>query len=175
MIETARLILRPPTAADRGALHAIWADPMVMADLGPVKTSPDSDATLARHAGYPDGLGFYTVVRRNDGAVIGFCGLKPGAPATPIADDIEAGWIVARAYWRQGFALEAMCGVLGWAWANHDADRVVAITARRNAKSRALMERIGMTHHPALNFIHPNFAADDPLADIVTYAVPRPR
>jgi len=83
VIETERLILRPPTTADRAALHAIWSDPLVMADLGPVKSAADSAATLTRHAGYGDGLGFHAVVRRSDAAVIGFCGLKPGAPATP--------------------------------------------------------------------------------------------
>lgn len=174
MIETERLILRPPRIADLAALHAIWSDPLVMADLGPVKSAADSDATLARHANYGDGLGFHAVVRRNDAAVIGFCGLKPGAPATPIAGEIEAGWIIARSAWRQGFALEAMRGVLAWGWANTRAARVVAITARRNAKSRAMMERLGMCHLPDLDFLHPQFTVDDPLADVVTYALPRP-
>lgn len=174
MIETERLILRPPIAADRSALHAIWADPAVMADLGPVKSAADSDVTLARHAGYPDGLGFHAVVRRSDDAVIGFCGLKPGPPDTPIADEVEAGWVIARACWRQGFAIEAMRAVLGWGWANTRASRIVAITARRNTKSRAMMERLGMSHQRDLDFLHPHFHADDPLADVVSYALPRP-
>ncbi|WP_375273122.1 GNAT family N-acetyltransferase [Sphingomonas sp.] len=173
-IETPRLILRPPVAADRAALHAIWRDPLVMADLGPVKTAAESDATLARHAAYPNGLGFNAVVRRDDSAVIGFCGLKPGAPDTPIAGEVEAGWVIARAYWRHGYALEAMLGVLDWCWAHTDAPRVVAITARRNAKSRGMMQRLGMSHRPELDFVHPQFGADDPLADVVTYALPRP-
>ena len=33
VIETERLILRSPVDADRPALHAIWADPVTMADL----------------------------------------------------------------------------------------------------------------------------------------------
>ncbi|MBW6523406.1 GNAT family N-acetyltransferase [Sphingomonas sp. RHCKR47] len=174
MIATERLILRPPVAADHAALHAIWADPLVMADLGPVKTAADSEEALARHASYRPALGFCAVVRQSDEAVIGFCGLKPGAPATPIADEIEAGWMIARAHWRQGYALEAMRASLDWGWATTTAPRIVAITARRNEKSRGVMERLGMAHKPALDFAHPRFAPGDPLGDIVTYAVTRP-
>jgi len=174
MIETERLLLRAPLPSDRRALHAMWADPMVMMDLGPVKSPADGDATIARHAGYGSGLGFHAVVRRDNVAVIGFCGLKPGATDTPIAGEVEAGWTIARAYWRQGYAFEAMRAVLAWGWANTHALRIVAITARRNMKSRAMMQRLGMSHHPALDFRYPGRAADDPLADIVTYVVLRP-
>ena len=84
MILTERLILRPAEPRDRAALHAMWADPLVMADLGPVKDAAASDAAIARHAGYQAaGIGFGVVERRTDGMVIGFCGLKPGNPATP--------------------------------------------------------------------------------------------
>jgi RimJ/RimL family protein N-acetyltransferase len=173
MIQTDRLILRAPVAADRPALHAIWADPIAMADLGPVKSAADSDATLARHASYGPTLGFYAVVRRTDDAVIGFCGLKPGLADTPIAGELEAGWLIARSCWRQGYASEAMHAVFDWGWTSTRAARIVAITARRNAKSRAMMARLGMVHQPALDFLHPQFAADDLLADIVTYVLAR--
>ena len=50
MIETERLILRKPRPSDHEALFAMWADPEMMADLGPVKDAAMSEATLARHA-----------------------------------------------------------------------------------------------------------------------------
>lgn len=115
MIETGRLVLRPPVAADHPALYAMWADPVVMADLGPVKDAAASAATLARHDGYRhEGLGFFSVIRKEDRAVIGFCGLKRGDAQNPIAGQIEAGWMLGRAYWRRGYALEAMRAVLAW-------------------------------------------------------------
>ena len=70
MIETERLILRVPRPGDRAALHAMWADPAVMVDLGPVMDAEKSDAVLARHDGYRhEQLGFNVVERREDGAV----------------------------------------------------------------------------------------------------------
>ncbi len=175
MIETARLILRPPEPRDWPALYAIWADPRVMADLGPVKDDAASAATLARHDAYRhEGIGFHSVERREDGAVIGFCGLKRGNPGTPIEGRLEIGWMFAAPYWGQGYATEAARASLAWGWANKAEDRIVAITAARNLKSQRLMEKIGMTRLADGDFEHPLFAPGDPLRPTVTYAVDRP-
>lgn len=174
MIETERLTLRPPEPRDFDALHAMWSDPEVMRNLGPVKTTAHSRATIARHLGYgpSHGLGFHAVERHADGAVIGFCGLKPGAPDTPIADEVEIGWMFARAHWGQGYAKEAAAACLQWAWRNRDAPRVVAITAACNTASRALMERLGMAWFA--DFDHAIHAPDSHLRASVAYAVDRP-
>ena len=175
MIETERLILRRDTPADHPALYAMWADPRVMADLGPVKSVADSDAALAKHAAYhPQGLGFWVVERKLDGAAIGFCGLKSGAPDTPIAGALEVGWMLAVPYWKQGFAHEAAAASIAWAWQRRDDPAIMAITSRQNGKSRALMVRLGMEHVPQLDFEHPLFAEGDPLRDTVTYRITRP-
>lgn len=173
MIETARLILRTPEPRDRAALHAMWADRRVMEALGPVKTAADSDATIARHAGYAP-LGFWTVERRDTGEMAGFCGLKPGAPDTPIAGMLEIGWMFAVPHWGRGFAREAATASLAWAWTHRDEPEVVAITARRNGRSRMLMERLNMVYASNMDFAHPLFAPGDPLADTVTYRIDRP-
>lgn len=176
LIETQRLILRAPIPADRTALHAMWADPRVMADLGPVKDAAASDAALAKHDGYRhEGLGFVTVERRADRAVLGFCGLKRGDPPNPIAGEVEAGWMIAHDFWRQGYALEAMTAVLERGWARFDMPRIVAITSARNAASQAMMVRLGMTRLGDGDFEHAGFAPDDPLRHIVTFAIARPR
>jgi RimJ/RimL family protein N-acetyltransferase len=173
VIDTPRLILRMPAAADHAALFAIWRDAAVMADLGGPKDDAACAATLARHAGYAP-LGFGVVERREDGAVIGHVGLKPGAPDTPIAGMLEIGWAIARDHWGAGYAREAAAGWLGWAWANRAEGAIHAITARRNAASRAVMVRLGMRHVAALDFVHPAHADDPALADSVTYRIDRP-
>ncbi|MFL0412754.1 GNAT family N-acetyltransferase [uncultured Sphingomonas sp.] len=171
-IETERLILRAPEPGDRAPLHAMWADERVMADLGPVKDEVASDAALARHASYAP-LGFRAVIHKDSGATIGFCGLKPGAPDTPIMGMLEIGWMLAVPYWGAGYAHEAAAASIAWGWANRGEPAIVAITARQNAKSRALMTRLGMAHVPALDFEHPLFTTDDPRRDSVTYRIER--
>ena len=176
MIETERLILRLPEPRDRAALHAMWADPEIMAELGPVKDADASDAVLIKHDSYRhEGLGFWTVERKADGALIGFCGLKRGDSHNPIAGEVEAGWIVDKAYWRQGYAMEAMVAALEWGWAHSSARRIVAITSAINLKSQKLMEKLGMTRLADGDFDHPLVAEGDPLRPIVTYAIDRPR
>ncbi|MBW6525740.1 GNAT family N-acetyltransferase [Sphingomonas sp. RHCKR7] len=177
MIVTERLILRPAEPRDRAALHAMWADPRVMADLGPVKDAAASDAAIARHAGYraDDGVGFCVVERRDAGDAIGFCGLKPGAPTTPIRGELEIGWMLAHAAWGRGYAHEAAAAWLDWAWAHRTEPRVVAITAAGNAASRRLMARLGLRRLADGDFDHPDFAADDPRRATVTYAIDRAR
>lgn len=175
MIATERLRLRVPGAADRATLHGWYGDPQVMADLGPVMDEVAADATIARHDGYrEEGLGFWLVERKQDGASIGYCGLKPGNPLTPLAGELEIGWLFDPIHWGQGYASEAAAASLAWAWANRAENRVVAITARQNAKSQRVMERIGMRADPALDFEHPNFAEGDRLRDTVVYVIDRP-
>lgn len=175
MIETERMILRLPEPRDRAALHAMWADPEVMAELGPVKDADASDATFAKHDGYRhEGLGFWTVERRSDGVVLGFCGLKRGDAHNPIAGEIEAGWIIDRPFWRQGYAKEAMIAALDWGWAHFDVPRIVAITSAVNLKSQRLMEGLGMERLADGDFDHALIPAGDPLRSMVTYAIYRP-
>ncbi|MGN8000105.1 GNAT family N-acetyltransferase [Sphingomonas sp. 22176] len=174
MIETARLLLRPPEPRDFEALHAMWSDPEVMRDLGPVKTPAHSRATIVRHLGYGPsrGLGFQVVKRREDGAVLGFCGLKPGAPDTPIAGELEIGWMFARPHWGKGYAREAAAASLDWAWAHRAEPRVVAITSASNLPSQALMARLGMAWFA--DFEHPVHPAGHRLRPSVAFAIPRP-
>ncbi len=175
MIETERLLLRAPEPRDRAALYAMWADPEVMAELGPVKDAAASDAVLAKHDGFRhEGLGFWVVERRSDGAMLGFCGLKRGDAHNPIAGEIEAGWIIDRPYWRQGYALEAMVAALGWCWAHFDAPRIVAITSAINLKSQQMMLRLGMHRLADGDFDHVLISEGDPLRRMVTFAINRP-
>lgn len=175
MITTERLILRLPEPRDRAALHAMWADPAVMAELGPVKDEAASDAVIAKHDGYRhEGLGFWVVERRSDGAMLGFCGLKRGDAHNPIAGEIEAGWIIDRPHWRQGYALEVMIAAIDWGWANFDAPRIVAITSAINIKSQRMMERLGMHRLADGDYDHPLIPVGDPLRPMVTYAIDRP-
>ncbi len=76
---------------------------------GPSSRRRISDATIARHAGYGDSHGAWLLGGRasREKVLIGFCGLKPGAEGTPIAGEVEIGWMLARPWWGSGYAREA--------------------------------------------------------------------
>lgn len=175
MITSQRLVLRPPEARDRPALYRMFGDPLVMAELGSVKDETATEAALAKHdADRWEGLGFQVVERRDDQAVVGFCGLKRGDAHNPIAGEVEAGWIIDRPYWRNGYALEAMRAAIGWGWANTGAPRIVAIASAVNRKSRQLMHRLGMKQLMEGDFEHRLMPPGDPLRSMVTFAIERP-
>jgi RimJ/RimL family protein N-acetyltransferase len=175
VIETERLILRLPGPNDVPALRVMFANPEVMADLAPVKDAEGTAATLAKHDSFRrEGLGFWVVERREDGAVVGFCGLKRGDAHNPIAGEVEAGWLIDQPYWRQGYAYEAMEASLEWGWANTDAPRIVAITSAVNTKSQNLMGRLGMIREADGDYDHPLFPEGHRLRPTVTFAVGRP-
>ena len=91
-------------------------------------------------------------------------------PDTPVAGMHEAGWRIAETHWGRGYAREAAEASLAWAWANTDATTVAAWTSADNVASWKLMERLGMTRRPDLDFDHP-----DGSGPLLVYAIGRPQ
>lgn len=176
MIETERLILRGWRDEDAAPFLAMGQDPEVMAYLGPLQTAEDVAAGIARQKDLLEthGYCFWALEERASGDFIGFCGLKPGAAGTPVEGRTEIGWRLARAYWGRGYAREAAQASLDWGWAK-GIDSIWAITVPANVRSWGLMERLGMTRRPDLDFDHPLPGLDERLKAHVTYSIERPQ
>jgi len=174
VIETARLRMRSWREDDLAPFHAICADPLVMATLGPVMDRAQTAALIervtAREAEH--GHTFWALERKGDARLIGWCGVIRGIDG-PVAGKAELGWRLASDCWGQGYASEAARGALDWTFANLPDDAAWAITHTGNVRSRAVMERLGMRHRPELDFAHPRLGDDDPLRPHVAYCLPR--
>lgn len=175
MIETSRLLLRRWRREDAVPFQAMGQDAEVMRYLGPPMTMDQCLATVDGQNALADSFGrcFWAIERRSDGAFLGFCGVKPGAPLTPIEGLPEIGWRLARDAWGQGYALEAAAASLEAEWARGTPE-VVAITVPANSRSWGLMLRLGMTRDAEGDFNHGALAEDDPLRGHVTYRIARP-
>ncbi|MES3152445.1 GNAT family N-acetyltransferase [Sphingomonas faeni] len=176
MIQTERLILRGWRDDDAALHHAMCADPAVMAYLGPAPTPADSAAVVARQKAMLADYGacFWALERRDTGAFIGWCGIKPGPVGTPIDRKPEIGWSLVQSEWGQGYAREAADASFAWGWREMGLPTVWAITVPANTASRALMERLGMTRVVDGDFDHPKLAEDDPLRRHLLYRIDRP-
>lgn len=177
MIGTDRLILRGWRESDREPFAAMGRDAQVMAHLGPLISRDQADAVVARMQALQAARGFcfWAVERRADGQFLGFCGLKTCPPGIPhLADDIEIGWRLARAAWGQGYAREAAQASLAWGFATLKPPRIFAMTVEANVNSWGLMQRLGMTLRPELDFLHPAVPADSPLNPHIVYVKDRP-
>lgn len=176
MIETARLNLRRWRAADAAPFHAMCNDPAVMEHLGAPLTPGDADDAIVRQNGFLDehGYCFWALERRDDGAFLGFCGIKPGAADTPIEGRPEIGWRLAAAHWGQGYAREAAEASLNHGWGTLGFDSIWAITTPANIRSWGLMERLGMRRRAEFDFDHPQPDLDPRLVPHITYSIGRP-
>ena len=177
MIETERLVLREWRDADRAPLAAMGRDPEAMRHLGPLQTRAEADAAIDRMIALQKARGhcFWPIERRDDGVLLGHCGLKLAPAGIPgVTGSIEIGWRLRRDVWRQGYAREAAQACLEWGWANLAVDRIVAITTPGNTASWGLMERLGMIRRHDLDFGHPMLPIGDPLRPHITYEALRP-
>ena len=62
------------------------------------------------------------------------------------ADRLEVGWTILGRLWGNGYATEIGRTALTFAFEELGADEVVAFTEPHNERSRAVMERLGMTY-----------------------------
>jgi len=170
-IETDRLILRAWRDEDRAAFAALNADPEVMRHFPKPLTREESDdlADRVSAAMAERGWGWYAVEVRDGEPFVGFVGLNVPSYEIPCGPCVEVGWRLARTAWGRGYASEAARAAVGFAFDRLGLEEIVSFTAVGNARSRAVMERLGMTLDPADDFDHPLLDAGHPLRRHVLY------
>lgn len=165
VLRTERLVLRTFRQDDLPLYAALNTDPEVVRYLGGPLSRSDSDqiAEWANELHAAEGIGLLAVARAEDGVFLGMCGLHH---QESYPDEVEAGWRFAREHWGRGYATEAAN-----AWVDHGfrtlgVPRVISITEKGNARSLAVMRRLGMT------FDHAAQVRDgDEVFDAVIYAI----
>jgi RimJ/RimL family protein N-acetyltransferase len=89
---------------------------------------------------------------------------------------VEIGWRFAAGVWNRGYATEGAAESLrfGWALQTPRLAEIVAFTVPGNARSRRVMEKLGMVHHPEDDFEHPRIPPGHPLRLHALYRIRRP-
>lgn len=143
ILETPRLVLRTFAESDLPLLVAMNADPRVTEFLGGPRPAGESLELAAWvNLNFPRlGRGMMAVERRADGAFLGIAGLSR---LDWFPEDIEVGWRLRPEAWGQGYATEAGRAWLDRAFAAHPVARVISVADLPNARSRAVMGRLGM-------------------------------
>jgi len=174
-LTTARLLLREWHDHDRGPFAELNADPAVAEFLGQPMDRAASDALVDRILAHwaSDGHGVWAVERAEDGRFLGFVGLAAPSFETAFTPCVEVGWRLAAEAWGHGYATEAARAALTFGFEDLGLDEIVSFTTVANVRSRAVMERLGMTRDPADDFQHPRIAEGDPLRPHVLYRLGR--
>ncbi|MEM9049695.1 MAG: GNAT family N-acetyltransferase [Pseudomonadota bacterium] len=159
-LETERLRLRGWVDADYAPFAALNADAAVMAHFPAPLSRAESNALIARqHERWAaDGMCFQAIERKSDGRFLGLAGLAQVRFPAPFTPAIETGWRLARHAWGQGYASEAARAWLACGFETKGLTEILSFTALTNARSAALMLRIGMTRDPDDDFDHPGIA-----------------
>jgi ribosomal-protein-alanine N-acetyltransferase len=165
VLESERLLLRPFCEDDLDDLFTLQSDPDVMRYLGTGKarTREETQERLQRVIGHWEehGFGMWALVVKDDGRFAGWCGFGYGHGL----GDAELSYTLARRYWGQGLATEAVRRVLRYAFEQVVLPRVVGVARIENTASQRVMLRVGMT-------LRQNIQYDD--KEALMYAIENP-
>ena len=155
-IKTPRLKLRQWRLSDHSAFASINADSRVMEFFPKTLTQLESDflaqrltSRIAEH-----GWGFWALERLDSGVFIGFVGLGIPELVFHFSPCVEIGWRLAFQHWGAGLATEAATAALKFGFEKLNLPEIVAFASIHNYRSRAVMNRIGMSEDPE-TFQHP--------------------
>lgn len=141
---TERLALHHFTLDDAPLALELVNDPAFLRYIGDrgVRTLDDaraylSNGPLASYARH--GFGLFKVVSLSSGEPVGMCGLLK----RDTLEDVDAGYAFLPAFRAQGYASEALAGLIDYARRVHDLRRLVAIVQPDNAASIRVLQRTG--------------------------------
>ena len=183
-LTTSRLRLVRWRAQHHAPFAALNADPEVMRWLVAPLTRAQSDALIERFEAHHkrEGFGVWALELMSTGELLGCVGLSRVSfeahfthPQTH--PTFELSWRLKRAAWGFGYATEAAQAVCAFASQQLELSELVAFTTPHNLRSRAVMERLGMScfvrdEAGALveeRFAHPRLPAHHSLSEHVLY------
>ena len=144
-LRTERLLLRQWRDADLDPWAAMNADPQVREFFS---------GTLTRE-------------------FVGFTGFDEVDKDMPF-HGVEIGWRLARGAWGHGYATEAARACVDYGFGKLGLHQILAVAAKGNIRSRAVMRRLGMTHDPAEDFEDPTEPPGSPQRAAVLYRLKNP-
>lgn len=154
LIHTPRLLLRELTDADHAALYEMYQDPRMNRYLGGPpppreeywkKVRETWPAYYARH-----GFGLWAAVRREDGRLMGRCGLL--SQEVDGERHVEVAYALAPEFRGRGYATEAARASRDHAFRTLDAPHVISLILPDNTPSIRVAERNGMTFWKMADF-----------------------
>lgn len=153
LFETSRLTVRELAEQDLPELIAMLADPAVMEYS--VRGVCDEQAARrfydwCRSSYEAQGFGPWALLEKASGRLVGFCGVSP----EPVAgrQEINLGYRLARRFWRQGLATEAVQGVLDYAVPRLGLESVVVIIEPEHRASLRVAEKAGFSDYHEADF-----------------------
>jgi ribosomal-protein-alanine N-acetyltransferase len=151
ILETKRLLLRELIADDTRIIYEIFSDPKVTRYYDvETFTRVEQAAKLIRWCAnrfkYQDGIR-WGIVDRQTNRLMGTCGFHNWRKSHRKA---EMGYELAEKYWGNGFAIEAITGIIEFGFIHLNFNRVEAWTMLQNKGSMAVLNKAGFSREGIL-------------------------
>ncbi len=143
ILETERLKVRETTVEDVDVFYRLYSDPEMTRYMEGLFENPEDEKRYQRD--YIKkvyglmGFGVWTLVRKEDGAIIG----RAGFSVRSGFDEVELGFLVGREYQRQGYATEACRAILDYGRDVLQFDKVQTLVKAENTVSIHMCEELG--------------------------------
>lgn len=175
-LRSQRLLMRPWRTDDYPAFAALNADRRVANWLGGPLAREASDLLADRISAHIDehGWGLWALELPGKNGFIGFTGLSRPRFDAAFTPCVEVGWRIEFNHWGRGYATEAARMALQFGFSTLSLPEIVSFTTTDNVRSRAVMERVGMSHDPGDDFEHPGLPEGHPQRPHVLYRLRAP-
>lgn len=146
VFDTGRIIVRHLVDDDFTCLHALTGDSQVMRYVGnlqPYTPEQTKQAIAEAQTSYNDnGFGLWAFVEKSTGRFMGYGGLEylPGREIPEVA------YILAPAYWGQGYASEIAQAIVNYAFHTLGLPRIGASFDPANHPSMAVARKAGLSY-----------------------------
>ena len=174
-LETERLILREIVPEDVEAFFAMDSNPEVVKYVGiqPLTDISQSAEMIKsiRNQYTENGIGRWAVIRKEDGKLVGWSGLKLIKEINNHQNIHDLGYRFTPEYWGKGYATEGAKAVLDYGFNQISLPEIVSFTVPMNLRSIRVMEKIGMVRDLDGDFNHTKIALDHPLSKHILYRI----
>ncbi|MBK9320109.1 MAG: GNAT family N-acetyltransferase [Bacteroidetes bacterium] len=143
LFETTRCRMREMQPEDGSVFYELNLDPDVLKYTGdePFKSVEEATTFLKNYDVYRKyGMGRWVVERKEDGVILGWCGLK----FLVDEQEVDIGYRFFRKYWGKGYASETACASIDYGFNTLKLARIIGRSAVANLASVRVLEKCGL-------------------------------
>ncbi|WGU92501.1 GNAT family protein [Paenibacillus dendritiformis] len=150
-LHTERLHLRKMKVSDSSSLFKIWSDPEVTKFMNINCFTDENEAKdmikLLDELSQDNKAIRFSIIEIESNEIIGSCGYNSIDFENAKA---EIGYDIARAFWGRGYASEAICSLLDYAFSSLKLNRIEAKVEPENVKSVKVLQKLNFTFEGTL-------------------------
>ena len=165
VIRTERLLIRETTVDDVDEFYRLYKEPEMTKYMEGLFENPDDEKRYQKD--YIEkvyglmGFGIWTLVRAEDGEIIG----RAGYSIRNGFENIELGFLIGKAYQGQGYAFEACEAILNYGKEVLGLENVQTLVKKENVVSIKLCEQLGFTRTDVVSVEENIYGREYPGAD----------